>query len=1370
MSRKTRNTCFGLRGGVFLLAFGVILLAAFATPSSAGTYYVDPAHGNDSQDGSTGSPWRTIDHAVANAANGSTVFLRSGDYGTVSLHGLTSTRTTWSDAIVFKAAAGNTPVFSRLQVSDTASAYVQFDGINIQCQAGAPSEFGCKVLNASHVKMTNLTITGQWHATDNAKITGFGVWVTGPSADVSDVLIEDCTISQVSIAVQVEGQIRTGVVLRRNTAAKINSSLMRFITDQQNDDILVEYNNIAEYWGIGDPHGSGLSIRNGNMTIRGNIIRAYGGSGGIRFYQNAENTGGVPETGYSNILCEQNLIYGSNVSTGVFANDIGHNFTFRYNTYVGKWARNPPSSGRWRYTGMASFSRDPRGTGKNVSIHNNIFVGMVAITQSLVDTGVVEHDNLMWTFQIEKFDFQSQGLSPDNGTIVVCAGYNPQAPYSNTYFETPGTFFQGGSSFDKAFDLNMKTPSIDSAFRLVAGTGADNMGTQLQVVDGHLQPSNGAPGDTPVDQEPPVTSNPPVLGAIGNRQAEENKTLTIELSATDADGSAITYTYSSEEPLPGASLTGNIFRWTPTYDQAGSYRVTFTASDGQAQDSETITINVANVNRAPTLSQIGDRSIDENRSLTFAVSASDPDGDAVTYSADDLPSGADFTGGTFSWTPSSSQVGSHDITFVASDGTIQDSEVVTIFVAGSTPDGTAPVVARRSPEADAIQVSLNNLVKLHVTDEGGGVDADSVVIRVDGDIVYQGDTNMYQSEYGRCDRSGSPTDYRFIFQANQPFSFDHTVTVSVNAADRSGNVMGNESYTFTTEMRAFGSNRPVSTGSGISGPKSAPTTVGDESGNVWAVWCSGAEGSRNIYVSRMSPESDADTATVAITTAAGDQCNPDITRDNDGVLYVTWQDRQRGNWDIFAAVSSDGITWSRPIQVTDSDNNETHPAIAADSRSPSRVYIVWQDDRDGQADIFAISSANAFADTLTSRLTTDPANQIKPDVAVGAENTAYVVWTDMRNGQADIYGSSSKTAGWANIPIVTAGSEQTSPAIVMNAGSTVLHLLWQDDAPGNADIYYATSDGLPTSPINGVNIVDDTSGADQYGPALVSASDDRVFACWQDRRHTRQRADDTDLFMAELGPASAGTNIFIGDDGTNSGQGEPVIGVDSYGNPYVVWTDARGSRPEIYCAATTFVDPSPLDAKQVSSSTGATIGVDPAAINEPDDVSIIVPAGACQSEVRISISRILNPPVAPAECLGSYDFGPSGIEFEVPVTVTIPYRFSGTGNSAKPYWYDSLTGALSQQGITEIENLVIGSNLNALRFKTTHFTPFYLVAGDVESSDESDGGSAGGCSISTTGAGSPRELVVPYAIVAIAIVILRRRDRRNRRSIETTQG
>ena len=164
----------------------------------------------------------------------------------------------------------------------------------------------------------------------------------------------------------------------------------------------------------------------------------------------------------------------------------------------------------------------------------------------------------------------------------------------------------------------------------------------------------------------------------GNRSVEENSLLGFTVSATDPDGDDLSY---SAAGLPtGATFVGADFSWTPTYDQKGSYTVTFTVSDGTLQDSETIGIAVGNVNQAPELEAIGNQSVDENSLLSFTVSATDPDGDDLSYSAAGLPTGATFSGQVFSWKPTYDQKGSYTVTFTVSDGTLQDSETIGIAV------------------------------------------------------------------------------------------------------------------------------------------------------------------------------------------------------------------------------------------------------------------------------------------------------------------------------------------------------------------------------------------------------------------------------------------------------------------------------------------------------------------------------------------------------------------------------------------------------------------------------------------------------------------------------------------------------------------
>ncbi len=91
-------------------------------------------------------------------------------------------------------------------------------------------------------------------------------------------------------------------------------------------------------------------------------------------------------------------------------------------------------------------------------------------------------------------------------------------------------------------------------------------------------------------------------------------------------------------------------------------------------------------NTAPTLDLIGNKTVDEGQTLSFVVTATDLDGDTLTYSASNLPSGASFDANTrtFTWTPTYGDAGNYnDIEFtVTDDGSpIElDLELITISV------------------------------------------------------------------------------------------------------------------------------------------------------------------------------------------------------------------------------------------------------------------------------------------------------------------------------------------------------------------------------------------------------------------------------------------------------------------------------------------------------------------------------------------------------------------------------------------------------------------------------------------------------------------------------------------------------------------
>lgn len=693
-------------------------------------------------------------------------------------------------------------------------------------------------------------------------------------------------------------------------------------------------------------------------------------------------------------------------------------------------------------------------------------------------------------------------------------------------------------------------------------------------------------------------------------------------------------------------------------------------------------------------------------------------------------------------------------------------------------DGVAPTVSNLSPTSGSIQAPLNSLIVLHVTDAGIGVDADTVRITLDGSVIYTGDVSVYNSTTGTCRRTGAPNDYTYAYQSDEPFDFDQLKTVTVNAADIGGVAMANPySYSFRTEMRSFGQNKQVSSGLDALG-NDKPATVRDGSGNIWAAWHAGPVGGRDIYVGKLTAGADAFGASVRVTSSSGDEANPAIAVGSDNRLYVVWQDNRRGNWDIYGSTSTDGTSWVTERRIVDSSDNESfnqvNPALAVDGRSPSHAYVVWQDDRAGNYDVYIAESIDAFATNVITQVTSNTSNQTSPVAAVGSSNTVYVLWTDARNpaNGTDIYGASGSP--WTNVPVVSKAANQSDPAIAVESSGSVVHILWVDQASGNNDIYYASSTGLPASSLAGSSLIDDTEGKEQVSPAVAVAGTGgslKVFACWQDHRNVSGGTGDTDIYMVQTNSGS-GTNVFVGDGGTNSNQTVPVMGVDSSGYPYIVWADSRGTNAGIYYAGSTCTQSTALVSGLIDASSGGTVGTaDAQSINDVDDASIAIPAGASPYDVTVSITKVDNPQEFSLPILNGYEFSPSGLELNSPVTITIPFAVSSTAGTPTPYWYNSLTGTLSQQGIDNIEIIEPSSSLHALRFTTTHLTPYYALLGAVSASTDSSvsvsgssGGGGGGCSLSSSRhGGSAIEYFLPYCALALIMLGLRLRDRRRER-------
>ena len=185
-----------------------------------------------------------------------------------------------------------------------------------------------------------------------------------------------------------------------------------------------------------------------------------------------------------------------------------------------------------------------------------------------------------------------------------------------------------------------------------------------------------------------VPDNSPVARAGSDQTVYANTPVTLDGSTSTDDHGITSYAWdfnASDGLQPDA--TGAIV--SHTYTEPSSYIVMLTVTDTSGNtDTDTciVTVNAAS-NRAPILNPIGDKSIDEGSLLEFTIPASDPDGDSLTYSADNLPTGATFDPATrtFSWTPDYGWEGTYpNVHFEVTDGYLTDAEDITITVNNAT--------------------------------------------------------------------------------------------------------------------------------------------------------------------------------------------------------------------------------------------------------------------------------------------------------------------------------------------------------------------------------------------------------------------------------------------------------------------------------------------------------------------------------------------------------------------------------------------------------------------------------------------------------------------------------------------------------------
>lgn len=329
--------------------------------------------------------------------------------------------------------------------------------------------------------------------------------------------------------------------------------------------------------------------------------------------------------------------------------------------------------------------------------------------------------------------------------------------------------------------------------------------------------------------------------------------------------------------------------------------------------------------------------------------------------------------------------------------------------------------------------------------------------------------------------------------------------------------------------------------------------IAAEGGKAYVVWADNDGKDYNIAFrehdgSAWQAEEELNPADMGI-----DQWNPDVAVDS-GVVHAVWHDSVNGDWDIMYRKRSGGV-WGSIEEISEDISVETqmYPKVAA---SGGNVYVVWQDGRDGDWDIY-FKFHNGVTWSTVTQVNTDSGSEAQtyPKVAAGG-GKAYVVWVDEGGGDKDIMMRVFDGSTWGSeleVSEDSAGEEQDEPDVAYDGG--IVHLVWQEFESTDRDIFYRNWDGSFFSPVTEVSI---DSGTEFQKVPVIDAQFGIVHFAWADRGD-----GDWDIVYRQYnGSAWLPPQEISADIGTES-QYLPDIAIDN-GVVHVVWEDPGDGDNDIF--------------------------------------------------------------------------------------------------------------------------------------------------------------------------------------------------------------
>jgi hypothetical protein len=199
----------------------------------------------------------------------------------------------------------------------------------------------------------------------------------------------------------------------------------------------------------------------------------------------------------------------------------------------------------------------------------------------------------------------------------------------------------------------------------------------------------------------------PTIISTALNTAMEDTVYTYDVDVLDPDNDILAFsltTYPNGMTIDNAT---GLIQWTPMNGQVGLNNVVVLVLDGNGgSDTQSFSINVANVNDAPTIISSPITTATEGQPYVYDVDVTDIDiGDILTFSLTAYPTGMTInpTTGLVEWIPTNAQVGINPVTVLVSDENgSTDTQLFTITVSNTNdaPTFTSTPVAAGTEDTE----------------------------------------------------------------------------------------------------------------------------------------------------------------------------------------------------------------------------------------------------------------------------------------------------------------------------------------------------------------------------------------------------------------------------------------------------------------------------------------------------------------------------------------------------------------------------------------------------------------------------------------------------------------------------------------------